>query len=102
MDPENYTPGNIIAKWKNRAIVYGALAFVGLGLTGANAGVAYAISQGAIDGYPLWLGIAGAVYAPVASALFGVAMANPTKVPAASVDAPVEPVEPTDVSGGGD
>ena len=79
MEPSDYTPGNIISKWKNRAFVYGILAFVGLGLTGANAGVAYAITQSAADGYPLWLGIAGAVYAPVASALFGVALANPTK-----------------------
>jgi hypothetical protein len=73
---EGFALGNIIRSAKIRGYLYDAGIAIGLGITAANAGVAYLLGAGAIEGYPLWLGTASAVYAVLAPGLFGVAKSN--------------------------
>ena len=75
IDPD-FRFGNIIRSSRARGVLYDLGQAVGIGITACNAGVAYLITQGAVDGYPLWLGTATVVYPLIAAYVFGISKAN--------------------------
>lgn len=64
------TPNVVIEDPKTRNVAYTIVGWLGLGLACVNAGFGFALGAGAIDSFPLWLGIADAVY-PVLGAGIG-------------------------------
>ena len=64
------TPNVVIENPNVRKVIYTVVSIVGLGLAATSTGFGFALTSGAIDGFPLWLGIANAVY-PVVGAGIG-------------------------------